>query len=183
VRIEADSILPYSRDVVFRAYRDDLPKVVEFLPNVRSIEVKQRDEAGPVTTLFNVWHGGGEVPAAARALLDEKALSWDDHAIWDESKHQCDWTIHTHAFTDAVTSKGQTKLIELPPAGASGGERTRIELRGEFAIDLKKVRGIPSFLAGSVGKAVEGFLSKQITANLTSTTDALSRYLAKTHTP
>jgi hypothetical protein len=173
VRIEADSILPYSRDVVFRAYRDDLPKVVEFLPNVRSIEVKKRDEAGPVTTLFNVWHGGGEVPAAARALLDEKALSWDDHAIWDESKHQCDWTIHTHAFTDAVTSKGQTKLIELAP------DRTRIELRGEFAIDLKKVRGIPSFLAGSVGKAVEGFLSKQITANLTSTTDALSRYLAK----
>ncbi len=39
--------------------------------------------------------------------------------------------------------------------------------------------GIPSFLAGSVGKAVEGFLSKQITANLTSTTDALSRYLTK----
>jgi len=174
VRIEADSVLPYSRDVVFRAYRDDLPKVVEFLPNVRAIEVKKREEAGSITTLLNVWHGGGEVPAAARALLDEKALSWDDHAIWDESKHQCDWTIHTHAFTDAVTSKGQTKLIELAP------DRTRIELRGEFAIDLKKVRGIPSFLAGSVGKAVEGFLSKQITANLTSTTDALSRYLAKT---
>ncbi len=174
MRIEADSILPYARDVVFRAYRDDLPKVVEFLPNVRAIEVKKRDEAGPVTTLFNVWHGGGEIPAAARALLDEKALSWDDHAVWDESKHECDWTIHTHAFTEAVTSRGQTRLIELAPG------RTRIELRGEFSIDLKKVRGVPSFLAGSVGKAVEAFLSKQITANLTSTTDALSRYLAKT---
>lgn len=174
MRIEADSVLPFSRDVVFRAYRDDLPKVVEFLPNVRAIEVKKRDEAGPITTLFNVWHGGGEIPTAARALLDEKALSWDDHAVWDESKHECEWTINTHAFTDAVSSKGQTRLIELAP------DRTRIELRGDFSIDLKKVRGIPSFLAGSVGKAVEGFLSKQITANLTSTTDALSRYLEKT---
>lgn len=173
MRIEADSILPFSRAVVFHAYRDDLPKVVEFLPNVRAIEVKKRETEGTVTTLFNVWHGGGEVPAAARALLDEKALSWDDHAVWDESTYMCNWTINTHAFTDAVTSKGQTKLIELTP------DRTRIELRGEFAIDLKKVRGIPSFLAGSVGKAVEGFLSKQITANLTSTTDALSRYLTK----
>lgn len=173
MRIEADSILPFSRDVVFRAYRDDLPKVVEFLPNVRSIEVKSREENGAITKLFNVWHGGGGIPAAARSLLDEKALSWDDHAVWDQAQHRCDWTIHTHAFTDAVSSKGQTLLIELAP------ERTRIELRGDFSIDLKKVRGIPSFLAGSVGKAVEGFLSKQITANLTSTTDALSRYLAK----
>jgi hypothetical protein len=173
VRIEADSVLPYSRDVVFRAYRDDLPKVVEFLPNVRRIEVKKREEEGPIVRLFNVWHGGGEIPTAARALLDEKALSWDDHAVWNESTHECEWTIHTHAFTDAVSSKGKTRLIEI------GEGKTRIELRGDFSIDLKKVKGIPSFLAGSVGGAVEGFLSKQITANLTSTTDALSRYLAK----
>ena len=59
MRIEADSVLPFSRDAVFKAYRDDLPKVVEFLPNVREIECKKREEAGPVTTLFNVWHGGG----------------------------------------------------------------------------------------------------------------------------
>jgi hypothetical protein len=85
VRIEADSILPYSRDVVFRAYRDDLPKVVEFLPNVRAIEVKKRDEAGPITTLFNVWHGGGEVPAAARALLDD--LERDDPPVRLDDPH------------------------------------------------------------------------------------------------
>ena len=54
MRIEADSVLPFSRDAVFKAYRDDLPKVVEFLPNVREIECKKRETAGPVTTLFNV---------------------------------------------------------------------------------------------------------------------------------
>ena len=173
MRIEADSVLPFSRDAVFKAYRDDLPKVVEFLPNVREIECKKRDEAGPVTTLFNVWHGGGEVPAAARAFLDANALAWDDHAIWNETTHECAWTINTHAFRDAVSSKGQTRLIELAP------DKTRIELRGDFAIDLKKVRGIPTLLAGTVGRTIESFLSKQITANLTSTTDALSRYLAR----
>ena len=173
MRIEADSVLPYSREAVFKAYRDDLPKVVEFLPNVRAIDVKSRREEGSITKLLNVWHGGGDIPAAARAFLDEKALTWDDEASWDESTHECEWTIHTHAFREAVASSGRTRLIELGP------DKTRIELRGEFSIDLKKIRGIPSFLAGSVGKAVEGFLSKQITANLTSTTDALSRYLAK----
>ena len=71
MRIEADSVLPFSRDVVFRAYRDDLPKVVEFLPNVRAIEVKTREDDGAITRLFNVWHGGGDVPAAVRGFLDE----------------------------------------------------------------------------------------------------------------
>jgi hypothetical protein len=42
---------------------------------------------------------------------------------------------------------------------------------------VKKVRGVPSFLAGSIGKTVENFLVKQITANLTSVSDALTRYL------
>ena len=173
MRIEADSVLPFSRAAVFEAYRDDLPKVVEFLPNVRAIEVKSRTEDGPLTKLFNVWHGGGDIPAAARAFLDEKALTWDDEAVWNATTHECAWTIHTHAFRDAVSSNGQTRLIELGP------DKTRIELRGDFSIDLKKVRGVPSMLAGTVGKTIESFLSKQITANLTSTTDALSRYLAK----
>ena len=173
MRIEADSVLPFSREVVFRAYRDDLPKVVEFLPNVRAIEVKKREDDGTISRLFNVWHGGGDIPAAVRGFLDEKALSWDDHAVWDESTYGCQWSIKTHAFTDAVSSKGETRIIELGP------DRTRVQLSGDFAIDLKKFPGVPSFLAGSVGRAVESFLAKQITANLTSTTDALSRYLSK----
>jgi len=43
-----------------------------------------------------------------------------------------------------------------------GEGRTRVELAGDFAIDGKKLKGIPSLMAGTVGRAVEGFLAKQI---------------------
>jgi hypothetical protein len=173
VRIEADSVIPFPRDVVFRAYRDDLTKVVEFLPNVRAIEIVSRKDEGATTTLHNVWHGGGDVPAALRAFVDDKLLAWDDFAVWNEAEHGCEWTIRTHAFTEAVSCMGRTRMIPV------GEGKTRVELAGDFAIDGKKLKGIPSLVAGSVGRAVEGFLAKQITANLGSTTEGLSRYLAK----
>jgi hypothetical protein len=171
VRIEADSVLPFARARVFSAYRDDLPRFTEYLPNVREIEVKSREEDGPIVKLLNVWHGGGEIPVAIRKLIDESKLGWDDHAVWNAETWTCDWKIKTHLFTEAVTCGGKNTFIELPNG------KTRLEIHGDIQIDVKKIRGIPSFLAGSLGKTVESFLVKQITANLTTVSDALTKYL------
>lgn len=171
MRIEADSVLPFPRTRVYQAYRDELPAFTEYLPNVQSIEVKSRDEQGPIVKLLNVWHGGGDIPVPLRKLLDQKVLSWDDHATWDADQWSVEWSIRTHAFTEAVSCSGKNTFVEL------SGERTRLEIQGEIAIDVKKVKGIPSLLAGTIGKTVETFLVKQITANLTSVSDALARYL------
>ncbi len=172
MRIEADTIVPFPRDVVFRAYRDELPNVAAFLPNVRSIEVKERTEEGDVVKLHNVWHGGGDIPAALRSIVDEKVMKWDDFATWNAAELAGSWSIRTHAFTEAVSCSGTTKMLGV------GDSKCRVELIGEFNIDAKKLSGIPSFMAGSIGKAVESFLAKQITANLASTTEGLSKYLA-----
>jgi hypothetical protein len=172
VRIEADAVIPFPRDVVFRAYRDELPQVAAFIPNVRSIEVRSRTEEGSAVKLHNVWHGGGDIPAAVRAVVDEKVLSWDDFASWDAGSLEATWKIRTHAFTEAVSCSGTTRILPV------GEHKSRVELTGEFAIDARRISGIPSMLAGSIGKTVESFLARQIMANLASTTEALSRYLA-----
>ena len=173
MRLEADSVLPFSRERVFRTYRDDLAKLVPYLPNVRGIEVKERHDDASTVRFFNVWHGGGEIPAAARAVLSESMLSWDDHAEWDERSWLCKWDIVTHAFPGAVTCKGDNRFIELGP------ERTRLEIRGDLVIDLKRVRGVPSFLAGSLGRTIEQFLAGHISQNLTSVSDGLRKYMAE----
>lgn len=172
MRIEADAVIPFPREAVFRVYRDELPQVAAFIPNVRSIEVRARAEEGSTLRLHNVWHGGGDIPAAVRAVVDEKVLSWDDFAAWDAGTLEASWTIRTHAFTDAVSCSGRTRIL------AVGEGKSRVELTGQFAIDARKVAGVPAILAGSIGKTVEGFLARQITANLAATTDAVSRYLA-----
>jgi hypothetical protein len=172
MRIEADSVLRYPRDAVWTAYRDDLAAFIEFLPNVRHIEVHEREELGSgVVRLRNTWYGSTELPASLASKLEERFLSWEDCAIWDSRTFSCEWTIEPHAFREAVRCRGRSDYIDI------GGGRTRVEMSGELAIELDRVRGVPSFLAGSLGRTAESFLVRQITANLVAATDALAAYL------
>lgn len=170
--ISADATLLFPRPVVYAAYRDDLTKLLAYLPNVRNIEVKSRKEDGSRVDLVNIWHGGGEIPAAARAVLSEAMLSWTDYATWKQDAWTCDWRTETHAFTEAVDCKGQNRFVEV-----EGG--TRIEIRGELKIDAKKIKGVPGFLAGKVASAVESFLAAKIQPNLVEVTEGLRKYLAE----
>jgi hypothetical protein len=172
MELQADAHIPFPRHVVFAAYRDDITKVLAYLPNVRNIEVKSRKDDGPVAQLVNVWHGGGEIPAAARAILSEAMLSWTDYATWDEEKLRCDWRIETHAMTDAVRCEGYNLFLD-----DGSPDKTLLQIRGKLEIDAKKVRGVPGFLAGKVGRTVEEFLGGKIQPNLVETARGLTRYL------
>ena len=50
MKLSAESVLPFPREVVYRAYRDRLVELVPFLPNVRAIEVQSRKDEPPVTS-------------------------------------------------------------------------------------------------------------------------------------
>lgn len=170
--LSADATLPYARPVVFAAYRDHLVDLVEFLPNIRRIDVTSRKEDGTKTELVNEWHGGGEIPAAARAVLSENMLSWTDYAAWNEEEWTCAWRIETHSFTEAVSCGGKNRFVEVEG-------KTRLEIRGELTIEAAKIKGVPRLLAKTVGKTVEDFLVKKITPNLLSVSDGLRQYLER----
>jgi len=170
MQLSADATLSFPRPLVYATYRDQLVDLVEYLPNIRRIEVKSRDESGGKVELVNEWHGGGEIPAAARAVLSENMLSWTDYASWDDSDWSCSWRIETHSFTEAVHCAGKNRFVEV------NGE-TRLEIRGELAIEASKVKGVPRLLAKTVSKTVEDFLLKKITPNLLSVSEGLQKYL------
>ncbi len=172
MELRADSTVPFPRELVFRTYRDELPELVEFMTNIRRIEVKNRDEDGDVTRLLNVWHGGGDIPSAARIVLSENMLSWDDVAEWRASNWVCEWRISTHSFTDAIHCRGTNRFIEL-----DGG--TRVEIRGDLTIDATKIKGVPRLMQGTVKKTVEEFLVRKIAPNLAVVGDGLSKYLGR----
>lgn len=172
MELRADAHIPFPRDVVFAAYRDDITQVLAYLPNVRSIDVQSRKDDGPVVELVNVWHGGGEIPAAARAVLSEAMLSWTDYARWNREQLRCDWRIETHAFTEAVRCEGFNLFKD-----DGGPDKTLLEIRGAIEIDAKKIKGVPGFLAGKVGRTIEEFLGNKIQPNLVETARGLTRYL------
>ncbi len=172
MKFDADSVLAFPRDVVFRAYRDDLHRAVPYMPNVVGIDVRSEEELEPgVRKYFKVWTAGGDIPVSLRTFLAEGVLRWDDVAVWSESTWASEWTIRTHLFPEAVKCSGRTVLIELGP------ERTRVEMHGDLSLEYKKIANLPELLAQPLVRTTESFLTRQITANLASTADAITRYL------
>ncbi len=171
MELRADATIPFPRAVVFAAYRDDILELLPYLPNVRSIEIKSREAKDSKVSFVNVWKGGGDIPAAARAFVSEKMLSWDDIATWDESDFTCAWVIRTHAFSEAVDCHGNNRFLEKDP------NTTVLEIRGTLTIDGKKIPGVPGFLSNKIGKTVEEMLINKIQPNLVSTTAGLAKFL------
>jgi hypothetical protein len=171
MELRADARIAFPRDIVFSTYRDEIVKLLPYLPNVRSIDLKSRKDEGAVVELVNEWRGGGDIPAAIRAVLSESVLEWTDYATWNAGEHRCDWRTETHAFSGAVRCQGSTLYLE------DGAGKTALEIRGSLEVDAKKIRGVPSFLAGKLGRAVEEFLVGKIQSNLVDTARGVARYL------
>ena len=157
--ISADTHIPFPRPLVYSTYRDKLIELIPFMPNIRQITIQSREEGDRSITFVNEWHGGGDIPTAARAFLNESMLSWTERAVWQEDAYTTDWRIETHAFTAAVNCGGKNQFLE-------DGSGTLIRSRGELTIDAAKLKDVPSFLAGMVSGLVEDFLSKKIGPNL-----------------
>jgi hypothetical protein len=169
--LHADARIPFPREIVFAAYRDELLELLPYLPNVRGIDIKSRKEDGAVVEFVNVWRGGGDIPTAVRAVFSESVLEWTDYATWRADRFLCEWRTETRAFTEAVNCRGTNLFVD------DGAGKTLLEIRGTLVIDAKKIRGVPSFLAGKVGRAVEEFLVAKIQSNLVETAKGLSKYL------
>lgn len=168
--ISADTHIPFARPLVYATYRDKLAELVPYLPNVRGIEIKSRLESGNLIHFVNEWHGGGEIPVVARAVLSDAMLSWTDLATWNESDFTAQWQIKTHAFTEAVHCAGvhHFKVVD---------NGTLIQTRGELVIDSKQIKGVPQILAGMVAQAVEDYLGKNIEPNMIQVGNSVRYYL------
>jgi len=170
MELRTEATIDQPRDVVFRAYRDLLPDLISYLPNVRRIDVKSRQEKGHLVELVNQWYGGGDIPAPLRAVLSDAVLSWTDYAEWNEQDFTCKWRNET-AFKEAVNSHGVNHFVELGP------NRMAIRIDGRIDVDASKVPGVPRLVAGKIGKLIESFLIKQVQDNLQEVARGVGRYL------
>lgn len=171
--ISADTRICFPRSLVYATYRDKLIELVPYMPNVRAIEVKSRREENGRVYSINEWHGGGEIPLAARAVISEDMLSWTEYNTWNEAECTVDWQIGTHVFTEAVYCTGKNRFF-------ADGNTTIIQSRGKLIIDPKKIKGVPIFLVRTVVGLVEDFLGKKIEPNLLQMSEGVRQYLEQT---
>lgn len=171
MRLDVSVEIPFPRERVFKAYRDDLPKLVSYLENVRAITVTSRADEGQLVKLVNRWKGGGEIPSVVRKFLSEDLLEWDDIATWNESDFTCQWRTVVPSFKDAVDATGNNTFVAVSDTSM------RFTIRGELKVDAAKVRGVPRLLAGTVGPAIESFLVARIQPNFLTVAKGVERWL------
>jgi hypothetical protein len=170
LEIRSESVIRYPRDRVYRTYRDQLPEMAAFIPDVDRVVVVSRKTTEYGLELHNEWIAAREVPSYARAFVKAEHLRWDDYAEWHDDDFRVDWRIGTRVFTEAVHCVGVNRFFEHP-------EGTKVVLSGELKIDLSKVSGFPRFLAARVGPEVERFVVSLITPNLEQVNASIGRFL------
>jgi hypothetical protein len=170
MRIDVDAKIPFPRDIVFATYRDKLTDLVQYLPNVKSIAVLERTDEGPISKLRNEWWAKGEVPKIAQSFLKPEMLSWYDHATWNQSTFSNEWRIQMRIMEKVVDCKGGNSFEH-------DGTGTVLRIRGELNLDLKQVPGVPRFLAGTAGPAVEKFVVGMLKPNLVEVSKGIEQYL------
>lgn len=163
--------IPFSRDRVLAVQRDKLPELVPYLQGIQSIVVESREDTGTVAKLVNVWRArSSEIPVALRGFVKPEMLQWTDYATWDEAASGCQWRIVLGFLPDVIECTGSTVFAEA-------GGRTTVTITGDITIHADRVPGVPRFMAGKIGEAIEKFVIGMIKPNLSKTNDGVTAYL------
>lgn len=170
-RISSESRIAHPRDAVYRAYRDQLPAIAQYIPDIREIVVRSRTDRPQGPLLHNEWVADREIPSYAAAFVKPEHLRWDDHASWDDAQFHVDWVIKTRTFTDAVHCAGRNAFFD---DGAGG---TRVVLSGELRIAADEIPGVPRFLGRRFAPDVERFVVALVTPNLEQVNASIGRFL------
>jgi uncharacterized membrane protein len=172
VDFQTTDVIEYPIETVYRAHRDNLPELVDFLPSVESIEVESREEEDDHVSLVNIWKAAQtEVPRVIRPFVKPQMLQWIDRAKWYESERICRWEIELGFLKDAIRVSGQNQMTTTDEG------HTKVTVGGTIDVDGRKIPGVPKFMAKKVGAAVESFVVKMVTPNLQKTNDGVRSYI------
>ncbi len=174
MRVENKDIVNAPVDQVYKIVRDDLMKLVEFMPNVSKIECKERSEKNGKIQIINHWYAKGEVPAVAKKFINPDILSWKDIAEWDDSAKTVEYRLESFVANSIFSVKGKNTF-----KAAADPNKTELLVVCDMEIYPDKVPGVPRLLAGTIKPVVEDFIGKLLKPNLTSLAQGLNRYLEK----
>jgi hypothetical protein len=171
MRIYSESRIHHPLELVYTSYRDRLPEIAPYTPDIKEIVVHSREETDIGPKLHNEWRAERELPRIVRGIVTEDMLRWDDFAQWNDQAHHVDWELRIPAFPKQVKCTGRNAFF------ADGDNATRVLLTGDLEINLKRVPGVPRLLAGRIAPVVEAFIVKLVTPNLEKVNTSLERFL------
>ena len=165
------SIINRPVDEVYNLVRDNLDKIVPYLPNVDKIEVKKHapiDENN--LEVINHWYGKVEMPSLLKKFLVPEIFSWKDIAHWNDEKKNVTYKLQSFLANDLFDAQGTNSFKDL------GDGTTELSIKCSVKIYPDKVPGVPRLLASKVKPMIESMLEKLVGPNMTSLGEGLKEY-------
>ena len=170
MRIQSESIIHHPLTLVYDAYRNRLPEVAQYIPDIREIRVHLVDERDGGAEIHNEWISDTEMPRGINKIIRPEHMRWDDYAIWDDKNHWVDWKIKTRVFSESVHCSGRNRFV-------AEGDQTRVILEGDLQINIASIPGVPRIIGNRLKPKVERFIVKLVTPNLKRVNACLQTYL------
>ena len=171
MQIHSTSIVHHPMDRVYGAYRDELAQMVPFIPDVREIIARSRQEFPGGVKILNLWVADRDPPKALADIVKREWLQWEDYATWNDAGNYVDWRMVLPALPDRVRCFGRNSFFK------DGLDRTRVVISGELQIDASGFGGVPPSMAPRIGRVIEAFIVDLVTPNLTRMNQSLEKYL------
>lgn len=173
MRLESEDIINQPPDIVYPLVRDEMDKIVPFLPDIDRIEIISRElrDDGRIS-LINQWHAHqNSVPAIARKFVKPEMFSWKDYALWDDDNYSVDFRLESLIANDLFDAQGTNYFGPTDEEG-----KTLLRVQCDITLYPERFPGIPKFLARKIQPTVEAILKKMIGPNLTSLGRGLTAY-------
>jgi hypothetical protein len=170
MKLEHTDTINAPLDKVYSLVKNELPKVVPYLPNIRDIKVLERKPSDGRDFILNQWFAEANIPSLAKRFVNEDLFSWKDSAYWDDAQHRVDYEIEPFFAKGIYEAKGVNIFREAK-------DKTRLTLMCEVHIYPDRIPGIPKFIAKQIHPILEQMIEKMLIPNLTSLGKGLREYL------
>jgi hypothetical protein len=174
MHIENKDVIDHPQSEVYPLVRDEMQKVVPYLPNIERIDVLSANRVSPTEMhMTNHWHPKLEIPGIVKKLVNPELFSWHDEAVWRDDQGLVEYKIFGQLARDAYTCRGINYFTSI-----EGGARTELKVTFDLTIYPDKIPGVPRFLGSKVLPVIEGLIRSTLEPNLTSLAKGLKGYFA-----
>lgn len=171
MQLEHTDIIEAPREKVYGIVRDELPMLATYLPNIAKVQTLEYSQpSAGRTEIVNHWFAKAKVPALIEKMMSEDLFSWKDTAIWNNEKHQVEYSLESFLGRDIYDAKGINYFKEIGP------NKTELKLTCEIVIHADKIPGIPRLLARKAIPMIEKMIEMMLEPNLTSLGTGLQKY-------
>ncbi len=170
MKLENKKIINRSLDDVYELVRDNLEKLVPYMPNVDKIKTVSTKAHEDGVDIVNHWYAKAEVPGLLKKFLNPDLLSWKDYAHWKNQEHLVEYKLESTLGNDLFDANGINYFRD------AGENKTELVVTCNVVIYADKVPGIPKIIAKKALPLIEGLIEKILGPNLTALGDGLNEY-------